>query len=80
MMWVRDSLVTRARNKLVTQFLESDYTHLFFVDADISFTPDDFIRIVNVNKPIVTAPYPIKKKMGRLKMEMLVWVGVLIFL
>ena len=61
MMWVRDSLVTRARNKLVTQFLESNYTHLFFVDTDISFSPDDFIRVLNFNKPIVTAPYPIKK-------------------
>ena len=61
MMWVRDSLVTRARNKLVTQFLNADFTHLFFIDADISFSPDDFIRVVNVNKSIVTAPYPIKQ-------------------
>ncbi len=61
MMWVRDSLVTRARNKLVSEFLEADYTHLFFIDADISFTPDDFIRVLSLDKPIVTAPYPIKK-------------------
>ena len=38
MMWLRDSLVTRARNKLVDAFLkQKDYTHLFFIDADIIF-------------------------------------------
>jgi len=60
-MWLRDSLITRARNKLVAQFLETDHTHLFFIDADISFQPDDFIRVLNLDKPISTAPYPIKK-------------------
>jgi len=65
-MWLRDSLITRARNKLVAQFLETDHTHLFFIDADISFQPDDFIRVLNLDKPISTAPYPIKK-MERLK-------------
>lgn len=62
MMWVRDSLVTRARNKLVAQFLKTDCTHLFFIDADIVFNPDDFIRVINLDKPIVSAPYPIKKE------------------
>ena len=62
MMWVRDSLITRGRNKLVSQYLKGDYTHIFFIDADISFKPDDFIRIVLFDKDIVTAPYPIKKE------------------
>ena len=61
MLWLRDSLVTRARNKLVTEFLKTDCTHLFFIDADISFEPDDLIRILAFNKPLVAAPYPIKK-------------------
>jgi hypothetical protein len=61
MMWVRDSLVTRARNKLVSAFLEQkEYTHLFFVDADIVFDPQDFIRVLLFDKPLTTAPYPIK--------------------
>ena len=62
LMWVRDSLVTRGRNKLVTEFLKSDNTHLFFIDADISFNPNDFIRVLLFNKPLTCAPYPIKKE------------------
>ena len=61
MMWVRDSLVTRARNKLVSSFLEQkEYTHLFFIDADIIFNPQDFIRVLLFDKPLTSAPYPIK--------------------
>ena len=63
MVWLRDSLVTRARNKLVTEFLKQEqFTHLFFVDADVVFTPEDFIRVVLFDKDIVSAPYPIKKE------------------
>ena len=32
-----ESLVTRARNVLLAYFLNSDYTHLMFIDADIEF-------------------------------------------
>ena len=61
MMWVRDSLVTRARNKLVSSFLEQkEYTHLFFIDADIVFNAQDFIRVLLFDKPLTSAPYPIK--------------------
>jgi hypothetical protein len=63
MMWVRDSLVTRARNKLVASFLsQKEYTHLFFIDADIVFTPDQFIRVLLFDKPITAGPYPIKSE------------------
>ncbi len=61
MMWVRDSLVTRARNKLVSSFLQQkEYTHLFFIDADIVFEPQDLIRVLLFDKPLTSAPYPIK--------------------
>ena len=61
MMWIRDSLVTRARNKLVETFLkQEEYTHLFFIDADIIFHPQEFIRVLLFDKPITAAGYPIK--------------------
>ena len=63
MMWLRDSLITRARNKLVAEFLkQEDYTHLFFVDADIIFQPKEFIRVLLFDKDICTAPYPLKNE------------------
>lgn len=64
LMWVRDSLVTRARNKLVKAFLDQkDYTHLFFIDADVVFEEDQFIRVLLFDKPVTSAPYPIKNEM-----------------
>ena len=64
MMWLRDSLVTRARNKLVDAFLnQKEYTHLFFIDADIIFQPQEFIRVLLFDKPITAAGYPIKHEL-----------------
>ena len=58
-----DSLVTRARNTLVALFLGNpEYTHLLFIDTDITFTPDNVFRLLEMSKkkPIVAAPYPKK--------------------
>lgn len=57
---VNESLITRARNEIVKNFIMSDCTHLFFIDADISFRPEDVLQIVSHNKDIVTAAYPLK--------------------
>ena len=40
------SVVSRARNLLVKDFLESDCTDLMFIDADINFEPDDVLRLM----------------------------------
>ena len=60
-----ESLITRARNYLVDEFLRSDCTHLMFIDADIGFDPDDVIALSVVaetgsDKEIVCGPYPKK--------------------
>ena len=58
-----DSLITRARNTLVALFLGSpQYTHLLFVDTDITFHMDNVLRLLERSEqtPIVAAPYPKK--------------------
>jgi len=55
-----ESLVPRARNILNAMFLESTCTHLFFIDADIEFEPESIVRMLAMNKPIITSAYPKK--------------------
>ena len=58
-----ESLITRARNYLVDEFLRSGYTHMMFIDADVHFTPQDVIALLALDKDIVGGPYP-KKSMN----------------
>ena len=60
-----ESLITRARNYLVDEFLRSNCTHLMFIDADIGFDPNDVIALSVIaeagnDKEIVCGPYPKK--------------------
>ena len=56
----QESLITRARNTIVSFFLRSDCTHLMFIDADIDFHPEDVIRLAKHNKDVVVGAYPLK--------------------
>ena len=55
-----ESLITRARNTLVQLFMDGDYTHLMFIDADISFDPESIFRMLDLDKEVVTGVYPRK--------------------
>lgn len=56
-----ESLITRGRNTLVSFFMEHpEATHLFFIDADIEFDPNDLLRMVAYDKPITVGAYPKK--------------------
>lgn len=61
-----ESLVQRARNYIVDEFLRSECSHLLFIDADIGFNPRDALALlaVQISDPekydIVTGPYPKK--------------------
>jgi len=48
-----ESLVTRARNILSAMFMESDCTHLFFIDADIEFDAESILRALAFDKDII---------------------------
>ena len=56
-----ESLVTRARNSLVAMFLESNYTDLFFIDADIQFDPQSVLRMLTMDKPVIGGAYTVKQ-------------------
>jgi hypothetical protein len=57
----RDSLVTRSRNTLVSQFLITpEATHLMFIDADITFEPELVHRMLAFDQDVVAGMYPAK--------------------
>lgn len=57
----RDSLITRARNTLVSQFLAAkEATHFMFIDSDLSFEPELVHRMLKFDQDIVGGMYPAK--------------------
>jgi hypothetical protein len=55
-----ESLITRARNYLVDEFLRTDFTHMLFIDSDIHFDPNDIVALMALDKDVVGGPYPKK--------------------
>jgi len=48
-----ESLITRARNYLVDEFLRSGFTHLLFIDSDIHYSPQDIIALMALDKDVI---------------------------
>lgn len=60
-----ESLITRARNYCVDEFLRSECTHLMFIDSDIGFNPDDVLVMLSLmgddsEYDVMAGPYPKK--------------------
>ena len=55
-----ESLITRARNYLVDEFLRTDFTHMMFIDSDIHFDPNDIVALMALDKDVIGGPYPKK--------------------
>jgi len=56
-----DSLVPRARNRLVAEFMaDARWTHLFWIDADIGFEPEAALRLLLAGREVVAGVYPHK--------------------
>ena len=70
---LKSSLVTQGRNLCVANFLnKKEYTHMLFVDGDISFDPSSVVKLLKCDKDVVSIPYPMKtinwnKVHGRIK-------------
>ena len=57
-----DSLVTRARNDCVAQFLSiPHYTHLFWIDGDIGYSPEAAMRLLLSGRDVAAGVYPLKR-------------------
>ena len=59
---IGNSLIADARNKLVAKFLASTATDLVFIDADISWQPEDLARLVAHPQPVVAGVYQRKSR------------------
>lgn len=60
-----ESLITRARNYCVDEFMRSESNHLMFIDSDIGFNPQDVIALMALQSQdekydIIGGPYPKK--------------------
>jgi hypothetical protein len=57
-----ESLIPRARNRVLMDFLASPHSHLVFIDADIGFDGRDVLRLVAHDKKLVGGTYAKKNR------------------
>lgn len=55
-----ESLITRARDRTVQWFLQSDADVYFSWDTDIGCDPNDILRLCTLPYEVVAGPYPLK--------------------
>lgn len=56
----QSSDVVRRRSQFVRHFLESDCTHLLFLDADVEVSPQAIRGMLATGKDVVCTPYPMR--------------------
>lgn len=57
-----ESLVHRGRMEMCASFLETGFSHLMWLDADIEFTADDVAKLWNLDADIAVGVYAMKKR------------------
>lgn len=72
---MNESLITRGRNALAHDFLDTDSTHMMFIDADIGFDANDIVKMIQADKDIICGVYP-KKEINWPQVEKAVKSGV----
>lgn|SRR3989338_1587808 len=55
-----EALISRARQDLAKYAIDNNYDKIFFIDADISFTVEQFFSIVAGGKDVVAGTYMVK--------------------
>ena len=71
-MEIGSALVHHARSKIVQSFIESDCTHLMWIDADMVWQADDILRLLLIGKALdcVSAGYREKNDTGSFQVEL----------
>lgn len=54
------SYIDHNRNLMADMFLQSDATHLFFIDSDQSWDIEGFMKVLSADVEVVGAAYPVK--------------------
>ena len=57
---MKSSLVTQGRNLCVSGFLESNCTHMLFIDSDINVQAKTIMKMLQAEKELISVPYPLK--------------------
>jgi hypothetical protein len=58
---VNESLITRARNTILSTFYHNkEFTHLFFVDSDLGFPKETLPLLLNTEEDVIGVPVPLK--------------------
>jgi hypothetical protein len=55
-----DSYVDRARNTICARFSKSDYTHMLFIDSDMAWDVEGFLRLLKSPHELTGGLYPVK--------------------
>ncbi len=54
------ALLAQSRNQLAHRFMQSECTHLLFIDSDMVFRADDVLRLLHEDKEVIAAICPRK--------------------
>jgi len=57
---MKSSLITQGRNLCVAEFLNTDFTHMLFIDSDIQFSTESIFKMLSKDQDLLSIPYPMK--------------------
>jgi len=57
---MKSSLVTQGRNLCASTFMNTNHTHMLFIDSDIDFTSRSVFRLFKADYDVSLIPYPMK--------------------
>jgi hypothetical protein len=56
-----DSLITRARNNIIGKAMNDlSITHFMFIDSDLTWNPNDILKLIRSDKSFIGGVYPLK--------------------